>query len=63
TVTDPERHATKYEHDGDGAVTKVTDALNRSRGYAGSDREHQGPLGIRRARGTGCSRSRSSPWP
>ncbi|WP_344077921.1 RHS repeat-associated core domain-containing protein [Streptomyces crystallinus] len=31
TVTDPERHTTKYEHDGDGAVTKVTDALNHSR--------------------------------
>ncbi|MFF8607172.1 RHS repeat-associated core domain-containing protein [Streptomyces sp. NPDC015346] len=31
TVTDPERHATKYEHDSEGRVTKVTDALGRSR--------------------------------
>ncbi|MBX9427437.1 RHS repeat-associated core domain-containing protein [Streptomyces lateritius] len=31
TVTDPEQHATKYEHDGEGKVTKVTDALGRSR--------------------------------
>ncbi|MFC8176170.1 RHS repeat-associated core domain-containing protein [Streptomyces sp. NPDC057325] len=31
TVTDPEQHATKYEHDADGKVTKVTDALGRSR--------------------------------
>lgn len=31
TVTDPENHATKYEHDADGQVTKVTDALERSR--------------------------------
>ncbi|MEU9026234.1 RHS repeat-associated core domain-containing protein [Streptomyces sp. NPDC048383] len=31
TVTDPEQYATKYEHDGDGQVTKVTDALNHSR--------------------------------
>ncbi|MGW3331091.1 RHS repeat-associated core domain-containing protein [Streptomyces rubiginosohelvolus] len=31
TVTDPESHSTKYDHDGDGQVTKVTDALERSR--------------------------------
>ncbi len=31
TVTDPENHATKYEHDKDGRVTKTTDALNRNR--------------------------------
>ncbi|WP_374684230.1 DUF6531 domain-containing protein, partial [Streptomyces sp. ODS05-4] len=31
TVTDPENHATKYEHDGNGRVTKTTDALGRSR--------------------------------
>jgi RHS repeat-associated protein len=31
TVTDPEQHATKYEHDADGQVTKVTDANLRSR--------------------------------
>lgn len=31
TVTNPEQHATKYEHDGDGKVTKVTDALGHSR--------------------------------
>uniref|UniRef100_UPI00099D38FA RHS repeat-associated core domain-containing protein n=1 Tax=Streptomyces aureocirculatus TaxID=67275 RepID=UPI00099D38FA len=31
TVTDPEQHATKYEHNKDGGVTKVTDALDRSR--------------------------------
>ncbi|MDH6229393.1 RHS repeat-associated core domain-containing protein [Streptomyces sp. MJP52] len=31
TVTDPEKHATHYEHDGDGRVTKVTDALGRER--------------------------------
>ncbi|MEU1075117.1 MULTISPECIES: RHS repeat-associated core domain-containing protein [unclassified Streptomyces] len=31
TVTDPERHATQYEHDGDGSVTKVTDALKHAR--------------------------------
>ncbi|MFF7270468.1 RHS repeat-associated core domain-containing protein [Streptomyces cyaneofuscatus] len=31
TVTNPETHATKYEHDADGQVTKVTDALNQSR--------------------------------
>ncbi|MFJ2556883.1 MULTISPECIES: RHS repeat-associated core domain-containing protein [unclassified Streptomyces] len=31
TVTDPEQHATKYEHRADGAVTKVTDALGHSR--------------------------------
>ncbi|MFD7242355.1 RHS repeat-associated core domain-containing protein [Streptomyces massasporeus] len=31
TVTDPEQHATKYEHNADGGVTKVTDALNHSR--------------------------------
>ncbi|KUH35221.1 RHS repeat-associated core domain-containing protein [Streptomyces kanasensis] len=31
TVTDPEQHATKYEHDADGRVTKTTDALGRSR--------------------------------
>ncbi|WP_369211725.1 RHS repeat-associated core domain-containing protein [Streptomyces flavofungini] len=31
TVTDPEKHATKYKHDGDGQVTNVTDALERNR--------------------------------
>lgn len=31
TVTDPETHATKYDHDADGQVTKVTDALEQSR--------------------------------
>ncbi|MFG3369558.1 RHS repeat-associated core domain-containing protein [Streptomyces sp. NPDC048156] len=31
TVTDPELHATKYQHDGDGQVTKVTDALGHER--------------------------------
>ncbi|MER6189531.1 RHS repeat-associated core domain-containing protein [Streptomyces cyaneofuscatus] len=31
TVTNPENHATKYEHDADGQVTKVTDALEQSR--------------------------------
>ncbi|WP_456044754.1 RHS repeat-associated core domain-containing protein [Streptomyces parvus] len=31
TVTDPENHATTYEHDADGQVEKVTDALDRSR--------------------------------
>ncbi|MEJ8638475.1 MULTISPECIES: RHS repeat-associated core domain-containing protein [Streptomyces] len=31
TVTDPEQHATKYEHDGEGKVGKVTDALGHSR--------------------------------
>ncbi|MCT7352983.1 DUF6531 domain-containing protein [Streptomyces sp. 15-116A] len=31
TVTDPEQHATKYEHNADGGVTKVTDALGHSR--------------------------------
>ncbi|MET9800298.1 RHS repeat-associated core domain-containing protein [Streptomyces sp. NPDC006368] len=31
TVTDPEQHATKYEHNADGGVTKVIDALGRSR--------------------------------
>nr|WP_232627224.1 RHS repeat-associated core domain-containing protein [Streptomyces alfalfae] len=31
TVTDPEKHATKYQHDGDGQVTDVTDALKRNR--------------------------------
>ncbi|MEU7649257.1 RHS repeat-associated core domain-containing protein [Streptomyces huasconensis] len=31
TVTDPEKHATKYQHDGDGQVTDVTDALDRDR--------------------------------
>ncbi|MFJ5869518.1 RHS repeat-associated core domain-containing protein [Streptomyces parvus] len=31
TVTDPENHATTYEHDADGQVEKVTDALERSR--------------------------------
>ncbi|WP_373314646.1 RHS repeat-associated core domain-containing protein [Streptomyces longispororuber] len=31
TVTDPEQHATKYEHNKDGGVTKVTDALGHSR--------------------------------
>ncbi|MFF8278858.1 RHS repeat-associated core domain-containing protein [Streptomyces lateritius] len=31
TVTDPEQHATKYEHDATGKVTKVTDALGHSR--------------------------------
>ncbi|MFH9697427.1 RHS repeat-associated core domain-containing protein [Streptomyces globisporus] len=30
-VTDPENHATTYEHDADGQVEKVTDALERSR--------------------------------
>ncbi|SDC65599.1 RHS repeat-associated core domain-containing protein [Streptomyces prasinopilosus] len=31
TVTDPEQHATKYEHNADGGVTKVTDALGHHR--------------------------------
>ncbi|MET9365227.1 RHS repeat-associated core domain-containing protein [Streptomyces sp. NPDC006632] len=31
TVTDPLLNATKYEHDGDGEVTKVTDALGHGR--------------------------------
>ncbi|WP_433572896.1 RHS repeat-associated core domain-containing protein [Streptomyces sp. CA-251247] len=31
TVTDPEQHATTYEHDGAGKVGKVTDALGHSR--------------------------------
>ncbi|MGW1976852.1 RHS repeat-associated core domain-containing protein [Streptomyces sp. NPDC001889] len=31
TVTDPEQHATQYEHNADGEVTKVTDALGRNR--------------------------------
>ncbi|WP_395570303.1 RHS repeat-associated core domain-containing protein [Streptomyces sp. BK79] len=31
TVTDPEQHATAYEHNADGGVTKVTDALGHSR--------------------------------
>ncbi|MGA5039825.1 RHS repeat-associated core domain-containing protein [Streptomyces capoamus] len=31
TATDPETHATKYEHDGDGQVTDVTDALQHHR--------------------------------
>ncbi|MER7719673.1 RHS repeat-associated core domain-containing protein [Streptomyces flaveolus] len=31
TVTDPEQHATKYEHDAKGKVTKTTDALGHSR--------------------------------
>ncbi|MEU0355804.1 RHS repeat-associated core domain-containing protein [Streptomyces cyaneofuscatus] len=31
TVTNPETHATKYEHDADGEVEKVTDALQQSR--------------------------------
>ncbi|MFD3440191.1 RHS repeat-associated core domain-containing protein [Streptomyces sp. NPDC058685] len=31
TVTDPEQHATKYEHDGEGKIGKVTDALGHSR--------------------------------
>ncbi|MEW2066316.1 RHS repeat-associated core domain-containing protein [Streptomyces sp. NPDC007346] len=31
TVTDPEQQATKYEHDADGQVQKVTDALDRPR--------------------------------
>lgn len=31
TVTDPESHATKYKHDGDGQVTEVTDALTHKR--------------------------------
>ncbi|MFD3648648.1 RHS repeat-associated core domain-containing protein [Streptomyces cyaneofuscatus] len=31
TVTNPENHATKYEHDADGQVEKVTDALQQSR--------------------------------
>ncbi|MFJ9976048.1 RHS repeat-associated core domain-containing protein [Streptomyces cyaneofuscatus] len=31
TVTNPETHATKYEHDADGQVEKVTDALQQSR--------------------------------
>ncbi len=30
-MTDPEQHATKYEHDADGQVSKVTDALGHSR--------------------------------
>ncbi|MET7595742.1 RHS repeat-associated core domain-containing protein [Streptomyces sp. NPDC005481] len=31
TVTDPESHATKYQHDGDGQVTEVIDALTHKR--------------------------------
>ncbi|MER6469747.1 RHS repeat-associated core domain-containing protein [Streptomyces collinus] len=31
TAKDPELHATKYEHDGDGQVTDVTDALGHKR--------------------------------
>ncbi|MFF8556455.1 RHS repeat-associated core domain-containing protein [Streptomyces sp. NPDC015501] len=31
TVTDPENNATKYEHDADGQVEKVTDALAQTR--------------------------------
>ncbi|MFE3676058.1 RHS repeat-associated core domain-containing protein [Streptomyces griseus] len=31
TVIDPEQQSTKYDHDADGQVTKVTDALERSR--------------------------------
>lgn len=31
TVTDPEQHATTYEHNADGDVTKVTDALRHER--------------------------------
>ncbi|WP_435847476.1 RHS repeat-associated core domain-containing protein [Streptomyces cyaneofuscatus] len=31
TVTNPETHATTYEHDADGQVEKVTDALQQSR--------------------------------
>lgn len=31
TVTNPEGHATKHEHDGDGRITKVTDPLGHSR--------------------------------
>ncbi|WP_307679905.1 RHS repeat-associated core domain-containing protein [Streptomyces sp. V4I2] len=31
TVTDPETHATKYEHDSKGRVSQVTDPLNHSR--------------------------------
>ncbi|MFF9395297.1 RHS repeat-associated core domain-containing protein [Streptomyces griseoluteus] len=31
TAKDPELHATKYEHDGDGQVTNVTDALGHKR--------------------------------
>ncbi|MGW4904954.1 RHS repeat-associated core domain-containing protein [Streptomyces albidoflavus] len=31
TVTDPEQHATKYEHDADGKVSKTTDALLHTR--------------------------------
>ncbi|WP_371674497.1 DUF6531 domain-containing protein [Streptomyces sp. NBC_00289] len=31
TATDPETHATKYVHDGDGQVTEVTDALGHKR--------------------------------
>jgi RHS repeat-associated protein len=31
TVTDPEQHATKYEHGADGGVTKVIDALGHTR--------------------------------
>jgi RHS repeat-associated protein len=31
TAKDPELHATKYVHDGDGQVTEVTDALQRKR--------------------------------
>ncbi|CAL9366170.1 hypothetical protein SUDANB151_00754 [Streptomyces sp. enrichment culture] len=31
TVTDPAGHATKYEHQADGEITKVTDALGKTR--------------------------------
>nr|WP_308403062.1 RHS repeat-associated core domain-containing protein [Streptomyces sp. BV286] len=31
TVTDPEQHATKYEHDAQGKVSKVTDPLGHTR--------------------------------
>lgn len=31
TVTDPEQHATKHEHNADGGVTEVIDALDRTR--------------------------------
>ncbi|MEU3549100.1 RHS repeat-associated core domain-containing protein [Streptomyces longwoodensis] len=31
TATDPESHATKYAHDGDGQVSEVTDALGHKR--------------------------------
>ncbi|MFJ5048283.1 RHS repeat domain-containing protein [Streptomyces sp. NPDC088719] len=31
TVTDPDQQSTKYDHDADGQVTRLTDALERSR--------------------------------